>query len=183
MARARSVSSDRVVGHRARDSMHRSRLSHSPVGSSQIAGAELQAVIRARAKSASPGPALITTRRTLRKSDGTTPVLPTPSPSGLVQKNRVVKQKGKPRSQRGRSKDGGGDAFGPLKEEFMVPVQGLEALERNTTVRGEHCPSCFLYDIILLLLIQPSYPYPINVYAMPCFAGSCCCASLVSSSY
>jgi len=54
MARARSVSSDRVVGHRARDSMHRSRLSHSPVGSSQRSEAELQAVVRARAKSASP---------------------------------------------------------------------------------------------------------------------------------
>lgn len=44
---ARSVSNDRVVGHRARDSVHLSRLSHSPVGSSQRAETELQAIIRA----------------------------------------------------------------------------------------------------------------------------------------
>lgn len=44
---ARSVSNDRVVGHRARDSVHLSRLSHSPVGSSQQAETELQTIIRA----------------------------------------------------------------------------------------------------------------------------------------
>jgi len=146
---ARSVSNDRVVGHRARDSMHLSRLSHSPVGSSQRAETELQAVIRARTKSASPGPALIITRKTLRKSNGTTPVLPTPSPSGPVQKNRVVKQRGKPRSQRGRSKDDDDDAFGSSKEESVVPVPAHEAQERNKILQGEHCPNCFLYHTIV----------------------------------
>ncbi|CUS13084.1 unnamed protein product [Tuber aestivum] len=143
MARTRSISNDRVVGHRARDPMHRNRYSHSPIGSSQRTETELQAVVRTRAKSASPGPALIAARRTLRKSNGTTPVLPSPSPSGLAKKNRVAKQRAGPRSQRGRSRDGD-DVFGPSREESMAPVQAHGAQEGDKIPRVAKRPFSLL---------------------------------------
>ncbi|KAG0637572.1 hypothetical protein HOY80DRAFT_251839 [Tuber brumale] len=131
MARTRGISSDRAVGRRA---LPWSRYSHSPIGSSQRTETELQTSVRLRAQSASPGPALIT-RRTQRKSNGATPVLLTPSLSSRVQKNGVVKQRVKPRSQRGHSKDGD-DVFGLSRDESMVPIRAREAQEGDKISRG-----------------------------------------------
>ncbi|CAZ84166.1 unnamed protein product [Tuber melanosporum] len=133
MARTRSISNDRAVGRRARDSMHWNRYSHSPIGSSQRTETEPQTSVR-RVKSASPGPALIT-GRTQRKSNGTTPVLPTPSQRSRVWKNGVVKQRARSRSQRGRSKDGD-DVSGPSRDGSMVPAQAHEAQEGDKISRA-----------------------------------------------